>query len=285
MEIKKLLDEYLKYITIYKATATLDYYKRTFKTLSLFFELNNIKLVNQITNNTINDLIIHLKTNHKNYTINKHVAAIHTVLNKFKANNLDKQIKLSSDVTSFKSIDNKELTLIINYLLNVDISINNNLSKVAAVTLMIDSGIRANELLNIESKNVNTSKNEIVLNHTKNKESRTIYYGNLSSKYITLLMSCNNEYLFYNFMKKERLCYSSIQSFLDIITREIKSDINIHPHRFRKTFAQRLYNGGCKLITIQNLLGHKDIKTTMIYLSVSKEELKEDYKKYYNLLH
>lgn len=40
-----------------------------------------------------------------------------------------------------------------------------------------------------------------------------------------------------------------------------------HPHKFRATFATRLLHGGMDLKTVQKLLGHKSLESTMRYLS------------------
>jgi integrase/recombinase XerD len=41
--------------------------------------------------------------------------------------------------------------------------------------------------------------------------------------------------------------------------------INVSPHRLRHTFATQLLNVGCRVTSIQKLLGHNNVNTTMTY--------------------
>jgi integrase/recombinase XerD len=50
---------------------------------------------------------------------------------------------------------------------------------------------------------------------------------------------------------------------------------SVSPHRLRHTFATHLVKTGAKLVTIRDLLGHRQITSTQIYLHVTAEDLRE----------
>lgn len=48
----------------------------------------------------------------------------------------------------------------------------------------------------------------------------------------------------------------------------------VSPHRLRHTFATHLVQAGVNLVTIRDLLGHKQITSTQVYLHVTAEDLR-----------
>lgn len=55
---------------------------------------------------------------------------------------------------------------------------------------------------------------------------------------------------------------------------------NTHPHRFRRTGATFALRHGMQLTTVSNMLGHRSIETTQIYLDISDEELQAAHRKF-----
>ena len=53
--------------------------------------------------------------------------------------------------------------------------------------------------------------------------------------------------------------------------------IDMHPHQLRHAFAINLLENGANIRSIQKLLGHAKIETTMRYLGISDKYLKQDY--------
>lgn len=54
-------------------------------------------------------------------------------------------------------------------------------------------------------------------------------------------------------------------------------NIQVVPHQLRHTFATQLLNAGCRVTSIQKLLGHRNLNTTMIYARALDTTVMKDY--------
>ena len=70
----------------------------------------------------------------------------------------------------------------------------------------------------------------------------------------------HQEYFFWTGRGKIETVLKNIRNTFVIIGR--KTGIHVHPHRFRDTFATRLLQNRHTLEQVQQLLGHKSIRTT-----------------------
>lgn len=56
-----------------------------------------------------------------------------------------------------------------------------------------------------------------------------------------------------------------------------RTGVKVTPHQLRHTYATQLVNAGCRITTIQALLGHQHLNTTMTYARVHDRTVAEDY--------
>jgi len=282
MLIEKCFNDYLNFVSIYRKKGTYNYYSKSFKSLMYVLDILQIKDTNQI-NDDIFDKITKCyldNTDKKNSQINSSISVFITVLNYFSIK-YPKRTRLKDDTTSFTALTDNELTILLNYLKNLNNDYLNNLSSKLAIYLFLDTGVRFSEILDIKTKNIDLENNSIYLDHTKNGYFRYVFYGDLSKELLLKMIKFKKDYLLWNFIHDRPMKRDTLYHFFDRINRDLKFRSNLHPHRLRKTFATNLLKNGCNLAIISKLLGHRDIKQTMIYLQTDNILLSSEYKKYY----
>lgn len=284
MLIKNLINNYLDMVKIYRTKGTYDYYKKVSRSIIRALEYNKIIFLKDLNENSQTKIVLYFLniTKKKNSQINADISFLYTVLRFSKLeHSLTPFIKLKDDTTPFRVIDDITLKEMVKWIRTLDISLSNNLTWSLTIFLMLETGVRMNELLNIKSDNIDLTTNTIILEETKNGLRRVVFFDSLSRDLIIKSLANKKEYLIWNYSKNTRMTRAGLFYFFNLIDKELKPNIKITSHRLRKTFATRLLKNGCNITTIQKLLGHGDIKMTMKYLEVDKYMIEEDYYRHY----
>ena len=154
----------------------------------------------------------------------------------------------------------------------------------AMLELMYATGIRVSELIGLNLSDVSFTSGSIRC-CSKNHE-RFIpmypYAMSILADYVEktrpmMMISSEHDALFVN-MSGERM---SRQGFWKIVKSyqqkaNIKKDIT--PHTLRHSFAAHLLENGADLHSVQKMLGHSDISTTMLYTKLVPNSIRDVYR-------
>lgn len=151
-----------------------------------------------------------------------------------------------------------------------------NLKHKMMLLLLYSSGLRRNELLNLKITDIETNdgKYRIRINRAKGNKDR---YTVLSEKILPdlrkyFLQYKPLDYLFNGRIKGEPMSAGGIRHALKMAIKKSKIK-NINLHILRHCFASHSLEDGMNIKTLQEILGHSSMKTTMIYLHVSEVPL------------
>ena len=152
----------------------------------------------------------------------------------------------------------------------------------ALVEFLLSSGVRAAELSQMNVDDLNFQDNSVHVKFGKGNKERITYMSPLAAYYINKYLNQRDDKdiaLFTSIKGKERLKPGGIRHILKQI--EDRADItNVHPHRFRRTFATMLSNKGMAVQVIQYLMGHSNLDTTMVYINLDNRNIRSEYLKY-----
>lgn len=116
----------------------------------------------------------------------------------------------------------------------------------------------------------------------KGGKTRECYFSDVSEMYLRQYLdqrSDRNPALFVSLSKREGGYQRISKSCVEKMVRDTGIAAGVpktHPHRFRRTMATRNLRRGMPAETIQKLLGHEDVSTTMIYAISDKSSLEHE---------
>ncbi|MBC5658998.1 site-specific tyrosine recombinase XerD [Anaerosacchariphilus sp. NSJ-68] len=147
----------------------------------------------------------------------------------------------------------------------------------AMLELLYATGMRVTELISLRMTDVNWEQQYIIC-RDRNKE-RMIPFGNTARKALEqyrekarpeLIGEQDCGMLFPNCSGKSM----SRQGFWKVLkqyARQAGIQMDITPHTLRHAFAAHLVENGADLHAVQEMLGHSDISTTMMYTARTRE--------------
>jgi site-specific recombinase XerD len=137
-------------------------------------------------------------------------------------------------------------------------------------------GLRVSEVVNLRISDIDSGSMQVFVARAKGKKDR---YANLPESILDDLREYYRiyrprQYLFEN-REGKRYSVRTIQKVFATAKERagIKKEVGIHS--LRHSYATHLLENGTDISYIQQLLGHQDIKTTMIYVKVAQKNLRQ----------
>lgn len=138
----------------------------------------------------------------------------------------------------------------------------------------LNTGLRLDELVKIELSDFKTNTLNII---RKGDEEQCIPLNDKCivaiHKYLIIRPNCDSKYLFLT-NRLDKFSKSGIEKMFNKYRDAAGLPKKITIHKLRHTFASLLVQNGATLKSIQELLGHNDIKTTTIYANLNQEHLR-----------
>lgn len=146
----------------------------------------------------------------------------------------------------------------------------------AIFELLLSSGMRVAELCGLDRDDMDMQGRECEVLGKGNKR-RTCYFSADAKLHIERYLATRDDHSRALFVAQKsphnRLSIGAVESLVRKMGVRANVD-NVHPHRFRRTMATNNLRRGMELEEIQQLLGHANMDTTLIYAKVDKEMLK-----------
>ena len=151
-----------------------------------------------------------------------------------------------------------------------------NLKHRLSLAIIYASGFRISELLNLKLADIDIDRRQIKISQSKGRKDR---YVGLAESILPLLQNYIGTYRPKVFLiegkPSKRYSPESVRSFLHRSCLAAGIRKRVTPHMLRHSFATHLLESGVDIRYIQELLGHRDPKTTMIYTHVTRKDLRQ----------
>lgn len=146
--------------------------------------------------------------------------------------------------------------------------------------LLLSTGCRISEVCALNRSDINVNSLECVV-HGKGNKQRTVFFSDVAAMMLKRYLDGRKDddpALFVG-KRHNRLTDNGIRCMLKVVSRKANVS-NVHPHRFRRTLATTLIDRGMPVQDVAFILGHEKLDTTMKYVYIAQDNVKNAYRKY-----
>src|SRR5690606_20776094 len=139
------------------------------------------------------------------------------------------------------------------------------------IGILYECGLRISELRDLEVCHIDVERGMLHVQRGKRSKDRYLPLGKMLCRAIkTYLSALNTKKYLSEKLKGNSVSLSCINNVIKAAARRAQLTKPVSAHTLRHTFATHLLEQGAPITTIQALLGHKRLQTTLIYLHVAQ---------------
>lgn len=157
-----------------------------------------------------------------------------------------------------------------------------NLRDRALVEFLCSTGVRVGEVVQLNRDDIDFINRECIVLGKGNKQRRVYFDARVKvhlQKYLDS-RDDDNPALFVSRQKPHRrLQIRGMEIFLHNLGQKLNL-CRVHPHKFRRTLATMAIDKGMPIEQVQQILGHQNVDTTLLYAQVNQENVKLSHKKF-----
>ena len=285
--LKIQIEDFINYLFFEKkySSHTVRAYRKDLDDFYIFIKKESIKSFSDIKKQHIHQYLYLLSIKkYSNRTVSRKLASIKSLFNflmkqKILNHNIVKSVpSLRKDKKLPIFLTQDQVSLLLNF------SDSDDIKDILILEIFYSTGVRISELVRIKIEDIDLKNNSINILGKGNKK-RVVIIGNYAKKkienYLNYKHKKNFGFLFSNLRKSknkhisERTVFNIVKKYASRVTQNEK----ISPHSLRHTFATHLLNNGADLMSVKELLGHKDLSSTQIYAHVNIAQMKKAFKK------
>lgn len=149
-----------------------------------------------------------------------------------------------------------------------------NIKHKALLSLLYGSGLRIGELLELRLSDIDSERMTVRVNQGKGKKDRlTILSHNVLKVLRKYFIEYKPKDYLFEGQNGGKYSASSARNILKQSMKRAKINNSATLHTLRHSFATHLLENGVGIAHIQKLLGHHNIKTTLIYTHIANDSL------------
>ncbi|MCS7231621.1 MAG: tyrosine-type recombinase/integrase [Elusimicrobiota bacterium] len=148
------------------------------------------------------------------------------------------------------------------------------------IILILDTGIRLSELINLTLQDINWAKKSIFIRNGKGGKDREVYMGRTLARELNKWIKMRGFFPYEERVFITRQGYPLNKRMVDKIFQRLSEkagikNVRCSPHTLRHTFATNFIRNGGDVFSLQKILGHSDISTCMIYVHMGGKQIQE----------